>query len=236
MKGVCLFFTFISFILTIINFALAYSLKYKSLNLYKITKLDSQRQFEYLSEVLIVSNLKLHITAFAYDIIYILLFIFLSKCIFNENQNDQNMENIRIKAMKENEVSNLFIEFFSLFFIKGIALGFGFFYSFEIIIEIKKIIKDLSTPKSEDQLNILQSILLFCTLMKWINLFTMFYLIWLYTLRFIESCCYSEDTQIVLIRNDSNYRDSLNERTTRDSSLNMISSINSDVNDSGMNE
>ena len=76
MKGVYLFFTFISFILTIINFALAYSLKYKSLNLYKITKLDSQRQFEYLSEVLIVSNLKLHITAFAYDIIYIYYYLF----------------------------------------------------------------------------------------------------------------------------------------------------------------
>ena len=232
MKGVYLFFTFISFILTIINFALAYSLKYKSLNLYKITKLDSQRQFEYLSEVLIVSNLKLHITAFAYDIIYILLFIFLSKCIFNENQNDQNMENIRIKAMKENEVSNLFIEFFSLFFIKGIALGFGFFYSFEIIIEIKKIIKDLSTPKSEDQLNILQSILLFCTLMKWINLFTMFYLIWIYALRFIDSCLFAEEKKMVLISNNV-----LTEISSENNPNNTRDTINiSSINDSIMTE
>ncbi len=232
MKGVYLFFTFISFILTIINLALAYFLKKKTIKLYEITNPESHREFEYLSDVLITSNLKLHYTAFSYDIIYIFGFLFLSKCIFNENETDQNSENIRIKAMKENEISNLFIEFFSLFFIKGIALGFGFFYSFEIIIEIKKIIKDLSTPKSEDQLNILQSILLYCTLMKWINLFTMFYLIWIYTLRFIESCFFSEEKKIILISNNA-----MTDIPSENNEINTRDTINvSSINDSVMTE
>ena len=230
MKGVYLFFTFISFILTIINLALAYFLKYKTIKLYEITKLDSQREFEYLSDVLITSNLKLHYTAFAYDIIYIFCFLFLSKCIFNENETDQNSENIRIKSMKENELSNLFIEFFSLFFIKGIALGFGFFYSFEIVFEIQKIVKDISTPKNEEQINIIHSILLNCTFMKWINLFTMFYLIWIYTLRFIESCFFSEEKKIVLISNDILNNEIASEKNSSDTrdTIN-VSSINDSI-------
>ena len=232
MKGIYLFFIFISFILTIINLALAYFLKYKTIKLYEITKLDSQREFEYLSDVLITSNLKLHYTAFAYDIIYIFGFLFLSKCIFNENETDQNSENIRIKAMKENEISNLFIEFFSLFFIKGIALGFGFFYSFEIVFEIQKIVKDISTPKNEEQINILQSILLNCTFMKWINLFTMIYLIWLYTIRFIESCFFSEEKKIILISNNA-----ITDIPSENNEINTRDTINvSSINDSVMTE
>ena len=232
MKGVYLFFTFISFILTIINLALAYFLKKKAIKLYEITNPESHREFEYLSDVLITSNLKLHYTAFSYDIIYIFGFLFLSKCIFNENETDQNSENIRIKAMKENEISNLFIEFFSLFFIKGIALGFGFFYSFEIVFELKKIVKDISTPKNEEQINILQSILLNCTFMKWINLFTMIYLIWLYTIRFIESCFFSEEKKIILISNNA-----ITDIPSENNEINTRDTINvSSINDSVMTE
>ena len=232
MKGVYLFFTFISFILTIINLALAYFLKKKAIKLYEITNPESHREFEYLSDVLITSNLKLHYTAFSYDIIYIFGFLFLSKCIFNENETDQNSENIRIKAMKENEISNLFIEFFSLFFIKGIALGFGFFYSFEIVFELKKIVKDISTPKNEKQINILHSILLNCTFMKWINLFTMIYLIWLYTIRFIESCFFSEEKKIILISNNA-----ITDIPSENNEINTRDTINvSSINDSVMTE
>lgn len=232
MKGVYLFFTFISFILTIINLALAYFLKKKAIKLYEITNPESHREFEYLSDVLITSNLKLHYTAFSYDIIYIFGFLFLSKCIFNENETDQNSENIRIKAMKENEISNLFIEFFSLFFIKGIALGFGFFYSFEIVFELKKIVKDISTPKNEEQINILHSILLNCTFMKWINLFTMIYLIWLYTIRFIESCFFSEEKKIILISNNA-----ITDIPSENNEINTRDTINvSSINDSVMTE
>ena len=232
MKGIYLFFIFISFILTIINLALAYFLKYKTIKLYEITNPESHREFEYLSDVLITSNLKLHYTAFAYDIIYIFGFLFLSKCIFNENETDQNSENIRIKAMKENEISNLFIEFFSLFFIKGIAYGFGFFYSFEIVFEIQKIVKDISTPKNEEQINILQSILLNCTFMKWINLFTMFYLIWIYALRFIDSCLFAEEKKMVLISNNV-----LTEISSENNPNNTRDTINiSSINDSIMTE
>ena len=158
--------------------------------------------------------------------------MFLSKCIFNENETDQNSENIRIKAMKENEISNLFIEFFSLFFIKGIALGFGFFYSFEIVFELKKIVKDISTPKNEEQINILHSILLNCTFMKWINLFTMIYLIWLYTIRFIESCFFSEEKKIILISNNA-----MTDIPSENNEINTRDTINvSSINDSVMTE
>ena len=53
---------------------------------------------------------------------------------FCKETNDKNADNVRTKAMKENKMSNLFVEFLFLILIKGLSLGFGFFYSIESVI------------------------------------------------------------------------------------------------------
>ena len=80
--------------------------------------------------------------------------------------------------MKENKMSNLFVEFLFLILIKGLSLGFGFFYAIESVIETKRIIEDITNIQTETQLKILNSILTLCVYIKWMDLITMIYVLW----------------------------------------------------------
>ena len=70
--------------------------------------------------------------------------------------------------------------------IKGIALGFSFFYLYEIKIETQRIVDDESNPQDHNQLEVLNSILSNYMLMKIINLMTMVYIIFSYIYRFLK--------------------------------------------------
>ena len=133
---------FVSFLFTLINFSLALYLKYKSQKLYFVTESDSFLQYEYLIEVLINSYFKFQNISLLFDISYYLLVKFFEKYVFNEKK-EKDHDNVLLKAIKDSKISNLFMEFFFLVLIKGIALGFSYFYLYEILKESKRIIDDL---------------------------------------------------------------------------------------------
>jgi hypothetical protein len=85
--------------------------------------------------------------------------------------------------MRENKMTNLLVEFLFLLFIKGISLGFGFFYAIEAVIETKRIIEDVSNAQSDKQLEILNEILTTTLYIKWFDLITMIYTLWMYVVR-----------------------------------------------------
>ncbi len=182
----------ISYCLTLINILLAFWLNIKSKTLYEITEEDSQLQYEYLTEILIISFFKLLITTCIFDIGYFLVNLFFIYC-FCKFEED---ENIKIPINQGNKFSNLVIEFLFFFLIKGIALGFSYFYSIEIIEETKRIINDYSNPQTKEQLELLKSIKNHTYFMKWIILITMIYLLFIYLTKFISYICQSDDNKI----------------------------------------
>lgn len=182
----------ISYCLTLINILLAFWLNIKSKTLYEITEEDSQLQYEYLTEILIISFFKLLITICIFDIGYFLVNLFFTYC-FCKFEED---ENIKIPINQGNKFSNLVIEFLFFFLIKGIALGFACFYSIEIIEETKRIINDYSNPQTKEQLELLKSIKNHTYFMKWIILITMIYLLFIYLTKFIFYICQSDDNKI----------------------------------------
>ena len=180
----------ISFIFSFINLCLAILVQIKGNNLYKITSEDSYLQYEYLNDILIISYLKLLITASSFDIGYLLLYFFLNFCICNNNED--NLDDVKIKNIQEQKISNLVIEFLFFILIKGIALGFGVFYSIEIIDETKRIIDDKSNPQNDKQLQLLKNIKIISYFMKWIVILTIIYLIGIYLFRFYTFCLLNE--------------------------------------------
>ena len=180
----------ISFIFSFINLCLAIWVQIKGNNLYKITSEDSYLQYEYLNDILIISYLKLLITASSFDIVYFLLYFFLNVCICNNNED--NLDDVKIKNIQEQKISNLVIEFLFFILIKGIALGFGVFYSIEIIDETKRIIDDKSNPQNDKQLQLLKNIKIISYFMKWIVILTIIYLIGIYLFRFYTFCLLNE--------------------------------------------
>ena len=182
----------ISYCLTLINILLAFWLNIKSKTLYEITEEDSQLQYEYLTEILIISFFKLLITTCIFDIGYFLVNLFFTYC-FCKFEED---ENIKIPINQGNKFSNLVIEFLFFFLIKGIALGFSCFYSIEIIEETKRITNDYSNPQTKEQLELLKSIKNHTYFMKWIILITMIYLLFIYLTKFISYICQSDDNKI----------------------------------------
>ena len=182
----------ISFILSFINLGLAIWIQIKGNNLYKITSEDSYLQYEYLTEILIISYLKLLITAFSFDIGYFLFYFFLSFCICKNDEENLD-DDIKIKTTQEQKISNLVVEFLFFMLIKGIALGFGVFYSIEIIDETKRIIDDKSNPQNDKQLKLLNNIKIHSYFMKWIIILTNIYLLGIYLFRFYTFCFLNED-------------------------------------------
>lgn len=146
---------------------------------------------------------------------------------FCKETNDKNADNVRTKAMKENKMSNLFVEFLFLVLIKGLALGFGFFYAIESVIEAKRIIEDITNIQTETQLKILNRILTLCVYIKWMDLITMIYVLWMYGVRFGKDFWKDENkskkakTESINVRSDSRVSDMSLE------SVHAINSINS---------
>ena len=91
--------------------------EYKIKNFILNNEEDSQLQYEYLTEIWIISFFKLLITTCIFDIGYFLVNLFFNYCF---------------SKFEGNKCSNLVIEFLFFFLIKGIVLGFSYFYSFEI--------------------------------------------------------------------------------------------------------
>ena len=104
----------ISFIFSFINLCLAIWVQIKGNNLYKITSEDSYLQYEYLTDILIISYLKLLITACSFDIGYLLLYFFFTFC-FCKNDEENLHDDIKIKTTQEQKISNLVIEFLFFF-------------------------------------------------------------------------------------------------------------------------
>ena len=192
MKKYYIFIITISFIFSFINLGLAIWIQIKGNNLYKITSEDSYLQYEYLTDILIISYLKLLITACSFDIGYLLLYFFFTFC-FCKNDEENLHDDIKIKTTQEQKISNLVIEFLFFFLIKGIALGFGIFYSIEIIEETKRIIDDKSNPQNDKQLQLLNNIKIHSYFMKWFVILTNIYLIVIYLFRFYTYCFLKED-------------------------------------------
>ncbi len=194
---------FVSFLFTLINFSLALYLKYKSQKLYFVTESDSFLQYEYLIEVLINSYFKFQNISLLFDISYYLLVKFFEKYIYNEKK-EKDHDNVLLKAIKDSKISNLFMEFFFLVLIKGIALGFSYFYLYEILKECKRIIDDFSNPQNNEQLDILNSILSNCNLMKIMIFLTIFYIFFSYFFRLWKHLKHKQKIKNKYIKTNSN--------------------------------
>jgi hypothetical protein len=100
--------------------------------------------------------------------------------------NEKNEVNIRTKSVQENMVSNIMVEFLFMTMIKGLALGFGIFYMYELDIEIKRIInvKDIN-DKQEDVLNEMLTVVIWCRVF---NFATLVYQLIFYGIRLFIAC------------------------------------------------
>jgi hypothetical protein len=100
--------------------------------------------------------------------------------------NEKNEVNIRTKSVQENMVSNIMVEFLFMTMIKGLALGFGIFYIYELDIEIKRIInlKDINN-RQEDVLNEMLTVVIFCGVF---NFATLVYQFIFYGIRLFIAC------------------------------------------------
>jgi hypothetical protein len=100
--------------------------------------------------------------------------------------NEKNEVNIRTKSVQENMVSNIMVEFLFMTMIKGLALGFGIFYIYELDIEIKRIInlKDINN-RQEDVLNEMLTFVIFCGVF---NFATLVYQFIFYGIRLFIAC------------------------------------------------
>lgn len=214
MKKTFVILNFINVVFTIINVSLAISYKYQMKKLYANTEEDSTLQYLYLYEMLCNPYYILQMTALAFDIgYYILLLLF--TYVFCADTNDENADNVRAKAMKENRMSNMLVEFLFLVLIKGIAYGFGFFYAIEGVWEAKRIIEDVTNVQTKVQLSILNNILKIVSYIKWVNLITMVYILWMYIIRFAKECR-KKNKRIKKTKNEA----LLNDTTTNTDSLN----------------
>lgn len=174
----------INFLFTLVNSILSIILisKKNSFNLETRTSLVRYRYFE---NVLIDSYFKLIITHLFYDVFYYILTYFLTRFFFDLS-NEKNEVNVRTKSVQENMVSNIMVEFLFMTMIKGLALGFGIFYIYELDIEIKRIInlKDINS-RQEDILNGMLTLVVCCGIF---NFATLVYQFIFYGIRLFIAC------------------------------------------------
>ena len=127
----------INLILTLSNSILAIILEsYKNSFISETT--STLLRYRYFLYVLLGPYFKLLMTALVFDILLYSLKFILTRYFLNINQED-NQQNILIKSVQDNMISNILVEFFFMVMIKGLALGFGIFYIVELNEEIDKI-------------------------------------------------------------------------------------------------
>lgn len=179
-----LFLNLINVALTAVNTVFGIILEKKKTSFNKVTETTLLR-YNYLEGVLIDPYMKLILTALFYDVLYYFVILFLSKILFQISTED-NEENIRTKSVKENLLSNIFVEMLFMVMIKGLALGFGFFYVYEMLIEIKRILNlGGLNQKQIDELKSMQNFVNFCGIAI---IATVAYQILIYCIKFIKAC------------------------------------------------
>ena len=193
----------ISYFLTLLNFGISVWFILTLNSLFQNTESDSYLQYDYLSGVLIRPYFILQIVTLSFDIGYFILYLLLV-FIFCKTGGNEYDDNVLTKSIRENKMSNLFMEFLFTITVKGIALGFGFFYIIEVIIEAKRIIDDKSNEQSDKQNEILNQLLLQSKILFGSLLFQMIYILICYISRFISGCC-CED-------NEHNKRNKMNDK------------------------
>ena len=109
-------------------------------------------RYNYFLCVLLDPFFKLAMTALFFDVLLYISSYLLKRFFFKLNK--ENEQSILIKSIQDNMMSNILVEFFFMVMIKGLALGFGFFYLIKLTEEINKIkdIKDINN-KQENILN-----------------------------------------------------------------------------------
>ena len=133
----------ISFLLTAINSFLALLLTNFFKNLYNSTNNDLHYVYEYLTEILGYPSIKLIMIVLCYDVSYIFFTIFLNFCFYGSNEeSDVNADNLREKSKRENKFPNLLLEFLFMFVIKGVSIGFSFFFLLKSNWEINRLLAD----------------------------------------------------------------------------------------------
>ena len=123
-------------------------------------------------------------TSFFYDILFYSSKYLLTKYFFKLSK-EKNEQNIRTKSIQENMISNIMVEFIFMTMIKGLALGFGIFYIFELDKEIKRIIKVREiNNKQENPLNSMNSIVI---INGTFNFLTLLYQLFFFGIRLFKS-------------------------------------------------
>ena len=169
---------------SIINLILSIILESQKNSFNSATKTTLVR-YRYFEDVLINPYFKLIITSFFYDILYYSSKFLLTKYFFNI-KDEKNEENIRTKSIQENMVSNIMVEFLFMSMIKGIALGFGFFYCIELDKEIKRIIKLRDINNNQE--NILNGMLTVVNVNGIFNILTIVYQFMFFGVRLFVAC------------------------------------------------
>ena len=184
MKKINITLNIINISFSILNLVLSIILQIEKSEFNENTKTTLVR-YRYFEEVLINPYFKIIITSVFYDIFLYSVSFLLSKYFFGLKL-EKNEENIRTKAIQDNMVSNIMVEFLFMAMIKGLALGFGIFYSIEIDKEIKRIInlKDINT----DQEKILHTMEYVVILNGICNLITILYQFLFFGQRLCEEC------------------------------------------------
>jgi hypothetical protein len=158
---------------SIINLILSIILESQKNSFNSVTKTTLVR-YRYFEDVLINPYFKLIITSFCYDIFYYSGKYFLKNFFFKVNL-EKNEENVRTKSIQENMVSNIIVEFLFMTMIKGLALGFGIFYIYEIDSEIKRIIRVRDINDSQEMvLNSMISIAIICGVFDFLTIIYQF--------------------------------------------------------------
>ena len=174
----------INIIFTISNTILSIALQIKKNSFISETTTTLVR-YRYFLYVLLDPYFKLIMAALFFDIL-LYSSSFLLKKYFFKLSNDENQQNILKKSVQDNMVSNILVEFFFMTMIKGLALGFGFFYLIELYKEIDKIksIKDIN----KEQENILDEMVTVIFIGGISNLMTIAYQFIYFGIRLCNSC------------------------------------------------
>ena len=184
MNKLSLSFDIINIAFTIINVILSIILQSQKSSFNSATTTTLVR-YRYFEDVLLNPYFKLIMTSLFYDILYYSGKFLLVRYFFNI-KSESNEENVRTKSIRENMVSNIMVEFLFMTMIKGLALGFGFFYVIELNKEIKRIIrlKDINNKQE----NVLDSMSTVVIINGIFNLMTMIYQFIFFGIRLYIAC------------------------------------------------
>ena len=174
----------ISFLLTSTNSFLALLLANYFKNLYNSTNNDLHYVYEYLTEILGYPCIKLIMIVLCYDVSSIFFAIFLNFCFYGSNEeSDINADNLRAKSKRENKFPNLLLEFLFMFVIKGVSIGFSFFFLLKSNWEITRLLEDKTIDFKNKQIKLLKKINILCAFLKWLLLINFIYVFWFYGLK-----------------------------------------------------